>query len=244
MVAFTGEWSTSCAGQNTRFGCGSIAVHLNVRVAPRASANLEWKRVGVVYHAPDDSTEHTAIGNYSRTLAGGDEEWQVTVIVPSQLTIVVFDAWYQDGTGQTWVDDNQGELHVVNAGPAYNVVRAEPWLNTLALGETSVTGSISVQLADLDFDKQLELVATKDGWATTLRLGTGVTGDKNKFYWVEDFPFAPGRERWQIDLDLPGGTDHFEYAVVYRHGIVNGAKTYEFWDNNNGSNYHLERAVQ
>jgi hypothetical protein len=55
---------------------------------------------------------------------------------------------------------------------------------------------------------------------------------------VQDFPGSDGRERWEIDLDLPAdGATRFEYAVVYRHGIVNGAKTYEWWDNNGGANY-------
>ena len=39
------------------------------------------------------------------------------------------------------------------------------------------------------------------------------------------------------------GAARFEYAVVYRHGIVNGAKSYEFWDNNGGGNYRVEKQV-
>ena len=91
-------------------------------------------------------------------------------------------------------------------GRRYQIVRVEPWLNTVAVGASGVTGRLSVQLADLDYDKQLELVASKDDWQTTLRLGIGAPSDKNKVYWVEDFPYS-GRERWQIDLDLPGGAD-------------------------------------
>ncbi len=30
MVSYTGSWSSNCTGQNTRFGCGSVAVHLKV----------------------------------------------------------------------------------------------------------------------------------------------------------------------------------------------------------------------
>ena len=29
--------------------------------------------------------------------------------VPAWQTTVLFDGWYQDGTGHTWVDDNQGD---------------------------------------------------------------------------------------------------------------------------------------
>ena len=69
------------------------------------------------------------------------------------------------------------------------------------------------------------------------------SGDVNKWYWVEDFAWSPGRERWQIDLALPDSATTFEYAVVYRHGVVNGARTYDFWDNNYGANYKVEEVV-
>ncbi len=242
MVQYTGQWTQSCQS-NTRFGCGSVLVHITVRVRPAEHADLAWKRVGVVYRTPDDRTERTAVGSYATTLPSGDEEWRVSLLAPSSDAVLVFDAWYQDGAGKTWVDDNQGELHVINAGPAYQVVRVEPWLNSVAVGTNGVTGKISVQIADLDFDKELEVVATKDNWQTTLRFGMGPAGDKNKLHWVEDFTYAPGRERWEIDLDVPGGSDHFEYALVYRHGIVNGARTYEFWDNNGGGNYRVAAAI-
>ncbi|HTJ44013.1 MAG TPA: hypothetical protein VL463_18030 [Kofleriaceae bacterium] len=236
MVSYSGTWWSDCTA-NTRFGCGSMAVHLKLRVKPVANADINWKRVGVVYHAPDDPTERTAVGEYFTTYGDGTEEWHVTATIGAQQ-IMLFDAWYQDGAGGTWIDDNQGELHVVNPGPAYQVVRVEPWLNTATVGSSGVQGQLSVQVSDLDFDKQLELDCTTDGWKTVQRFGIGSPGEKNKWYWTEDFPYG-GRERWKIDLDLPGATTRFEYAVGYRHGVVNGAKSYEFWDNNGGVNYDI-----
>ncbi len=241
MVSFTGEWWSECSSNNTRFGCGGTSIHLKVRVQPVKHADLGWKRVGIVYKSPDDLTERTALGTYFATHADGSEEWQVTVTVPQYQNVLAFDAWYQDGKGSTWIDDNMGELHVINPGPAYQVVRVEPFNGTVSVGAGGVQGRISLQLADLDADKELELVGSNDGWQTVQSFGMGVAGDKNKLYWAEDFPYAPGRERWHIDLDLPGSADHFEYAVVYRHGIVNGARTYEFWDNNNGANWKVDR---
>ena len=244
MVSFTGHWYSECANGNTRFGCGEVAIHVFVRVRPVVSADLNWKRVGVVFKSPDDLTERTAVGGYRYTYPNGDEEWRVTVRVPQFQSVIAFDTWYQDGAGNTYLDDNEGELHVVNAGPAYQVVRVEPWLQTVTVADSGVKGKLSVQVADLDFDKQLELVATRDNWQTTLRFGIGKGGEPNKWYWVEDFANG-GRERWQIDLDLPGGTaERFEYAVGYKHGVVNNAKRYEFWDNNGGGNYRVERPPQ
>ena len=230
MVQFTGAWTSSCQ-YNTRFGCGSVLINLSVRVKPAEHADLSWKRVGVVYRSPEDLTERTAIGSYVTTNSDGDEEWRVSFTAPGTTPVVVFDAWYQDGAGNTFVDDNQGELHVVNDGPDTQVVRVEPWLSDAT--------KISIQVEDLDYDKQVEIVATKDNWQTTLHFGMGASGETNKLYWVEDLPYASGRERWQIDLDVPGGSDHFEYAAVYRHGVINGAHTYEFWDNNFSQNYSV-----
>lgn len=240
MVSFTGSSWTVCRYPNTRFGCGAIEMWIKVRVRPVSGADINWKRVGVVYHTPDDATERTAIGNYVTTWGNGDEEWHVPVLVSTSQKTVLFDAWYQDGAGHTYVDDNNGELHVANDGPSYNVVRVEPWRDTVVVTDTSVRGSISVQLADLDFDKQIELVATTDGWNTVQWFGIGQAGQKNKLYWAEDYQWS-GRERWQIDLDLATGGAQLEYAVVYRHGVVNNAKVYEFWDNNFGGNYTVVR---
>jgi hypothetical protein len=233
MVSYTGSYWSKCNAPNTRFGCGSVDIWVKLRVRPVAGADIAWKRVGVVYKNAADLTERTAIGNYFTTYANGDEEWHVPMSVPAFQTTVLFDGWYQDGTGETWVDDNQGELHVINDGPSYQVVRVEPWLNTVTVGASGVLGRISVQAYDLDYDKQIKLVGTTDGWATQFEL---------PLTWSEDLQFGT-RERWTVDIDRPGATGAFEYAVVYRHGIVNGAREYDFWDNNFGQNYRVEPVV-
>jgi len=236
MVAYNGDWWARCTS-NTRFGCGATAITLKLRVRPIANVDINWKKVGIVYHTPDDPTERTAVGSYFATYGDGTEEWQVTATIGA-TSVMLFDAWYQDGAGATWVDDNQGELHVINPGPGYQVVRVEPWLNTATVGADGVHGTISIQAADLDFDKVIELVGTTDGWQTVQHFGMGAAGDKNRTYWKEDLSYG-NRERWQIDLDLPGAATRFEYAVMYRHGVVNGARTSEFWDNNYGQNYAI-----
>jgi len=241
MVGYTGSHWQVCKQPNSRFGCGSIDIHIKLRVKPVAGADLAWKRVGIVFKSPADPTERTAVGSYVTTRGDGDEEWEVVANVPTWQTTILFDAWYQDGAGHTYLDDNQGELHVVNEGPDYQIVRAEPWLNTITVGDSGVQGRLSIQVTDLDWDKEIVLIASKDGWSTVQTFGIGQPGDTNKWYWVEDFPWGANRERWQIDLDLPGSADTFDFAVAYRHGVVNGAKVYEFWDNNGGANYHFDR---
>jgi hypothetical protein len=243
MVSFLGQTWTQCKLPNTRFGCGSYDVFIKLRVKPVVGADLNWKRVGVTYRSPYEAYDKTAVGYYFTTYANGDEEWHVPVNVPSSSTVLIFDAWYQDGNHHTFFDDNAGEFHIANAGTSFNVLRVEPWLNTVQVTSAGVQGKISVQLADLDFDKEVVLLATTDDWATVLEFGIGAAGEKNRFSWVEDFPWS-GFERWHIDLDLPGDVQTFQYAVGYRHGVRNGATRYEFWDNAYGANYRVERAPE
>ena len=74
--------------------------------------------------------------------------------------------------------------------------------------------------------------------AGDVAIGIGGADEHNKWFWVSD-EYA-GYEKWELSLliaeDIPED-GQFEYAIVYRHGVVNDAETYEFWDNNNGNNY-------
>jgi hypothetical protein len=240
MVQYTGGYWSQCLQPNTRFGCGNYEIFLKVRVRPVVGANLDAKRVGVVWKSPWDKIEKTAIGHYAGSAGNGDEEWHVPVSVQTWQKVILFDVWYQDGAGSTYYDDNQGELHVVNDGASTQVLSVESWRSTVTVGDDGVQGTLSLQLSDLDYDKQVVLVGTTDGWQTSFELGIGSAGDKNAWYWAEDYAWSD-RERWQIDLDLPGSADSFEYAVLYRHGVVNGARSYAFWDNNWGANYRVDR---
>ena len=239
MVSYLGGYWSECRNHNPRFGCSTYDIFVKLRVRPVASADLYWKRVGIEYRNPTTGSEKTAVGYYFASYDNGDEEWHVPVNVATWEDLFTFTAWYQDGALGTYYDDNNGEYHVINNDDSNQVVRTEPWLDSAILDESGVHGALSVQVADLDFDKQVALVATVDGWETVLELGMGAPGDRNAFYWVADL--SGGRERWAIDLDLPGDYQAFEYAVRYRHGVVNGATPYDFWANNLGHNYSLQR---
>ncbi len=235
MVSYQHDYWTSCRNMNPRFGCTDYDVFIKVRVRPVQGADLDWKRVGVQYRYPITGEEHTAVGYYFTTYDNGDEEWHVPVNVPLWLNLFTFTAWYQDGAAHTYYDDNNGEYHVINADDeSYHVVRAEPWRSTVEVTDSGVSGTLFTQLLDLDYDKQVKLVATVDGWNTVLEFDMGAPGDSNRWYWVEDLG---GFERWAIDLDIPGNHQALQYAILYRHGVVNGAWPYDFWDNNHGHDF-------
>ena len=241
MVKYFGQFWAECANPNTRFGCGSVDVILKLRVKPVQGANLDDKEVGVVYRNPFDNIEQTAYGYYFQTWDNGYEEWHVRVSLPSWRDFFTFDAFYRDGAYDTYYDDNQGEYHVINAGPDQQIIRVNTYNNTVAVDDTGVHGKVSLWVADLDYDKKIRMVATTDGWQNVLDFGMGAPGDKNSWHWVQD---VYGGELWEMDVDLPGSDiQAFEYAVQYQHGVVNDATAYGFWANNNGLNYRVERPV-
>jgi hypothetical protein len=235
MVAYTQSSWSQFRDCNTRGGCMTVDVFLKVRVKPVAGADLSKKRVGVVYRTA--GSQATAVGSYFTTLADGYEEWHVPVTLRAYGTSVfTFDAWYQDGLGNTFVDDNGGDLHPVAWYGSYSIIRTTYGMygNQVTLDEHGVKGTIGAYVADLEYQKEIALVYTTDGWQTS--------HEDKSWVWVEDY--GSELERWKIDVDIPGSFDKFEYALVYRHGGHNGGQRYEFWDNNYSQNYSVVRTRQ
>lgn len=223
---------TNCG---SRYGCSGLDVFIKLRVKPVAGANLDQKRVGVVYRTPGTSNLTTVTGSYFSTWGNGDEEWHIKLPFPMAFgqALISFNAWYQDGNGNTFYDDNSGELHPISIGTSPNAISQMGGFTNVTLDATGVHGAISARVADIDPDKQVAMVYTTDGWQTSHWLDVGA--GENQWHWVEDY--GADYERWQVDVNLPGSFSAFQYAIVYRHGVVNGATTYEFWDNNFGGNY-------
>jgi len=244
MVRFEGGYWHQFKDCSNRGGCQGVDVFVKVLVKPVESANLDTKRVGVLFQATNwqGNFDATASGQYYATREDGWEEWHVVIARRSyEPGYFAFTTWYQDGTGQTYYDDNNGEKHVAVYQGIYTVIRQD-WEHTLLqVGDEGVQGTISAILADIDYDKDLRLVWTTDGWQTTHESLMGSENNANEWYWMEDL--WTGQERWEIDVDIPGPVDTFEYAIVYKHGVVNNAKSYDFWDNNGGGNYHVARSV-
>jgi hypothetical protein len=239
MVSYLGAHWQEYSDCNFRGGCQTVRVFVKLRVKPVHGVDLAWKKVGVVYRASNGAIE-TALGRYFTTWSDGDEEWHVPVDLRAwQSSIFTFNAWYQDGRGHTFYDDNGGDLHAVTWSGNYAVVSQE-YPSQLTLDAGGVRGEIGLRVADLDYEKDLELVWSTDGWATVNRWGIGQAGEANRWSWAMDYGDA--YEQWKLRVELPGAFDQFEYAIVYRHGLAGGARRYEFWDNNWGRNYRVERS--
>jgi hypothetical protein len=230
MVSFYKESWFNYTDCGARGGCQGVDLFIKLRVKPVAGANLANKHVGVVYRKPGTTTLTSVNGTYFSTWGNGDEEWHVKVSLRSWENIISFNAWYQDGVGNTFYDDNSSELHAIAIGGNHPAI-SHLWQYTgIGVNENGVLGN-------LDFDKELALVYTTDDWQTANWMNMGA-GD-NQLHWIEDT--NSDFERWDVYVNLPGNFTHFKWAVVYKHGTANGATVYEFWDNTSGSNYQVSR---
>lgn len=239
MVRYSGETWMQQNDCNTRAGCMSIDVFLKLFVKPVAGASLDAKKAGVVIHEPGRAGQQTFEAKYVATGADGMEEWHVQVRQQKYAHpgVFLFTAWYEDGKGSTYFDDNQGEFHVNTWDGIWSVLRQDYYaVSGIRLDDSGLSGTVDLEVRDLDFDKDIRMVWTLDGWKTVNEFKIG-SESVNNWQWVGNS--YDGWQRWSIKLDWKGSFQKFEYAIVYKHGVVNGAQPYEFWLNNGGLNFSV-----
>ena len=113
----------------------------------------------------------------------------------------------------------------------------QDWGGTkITVSPADIKGNVSLVLTDLDYDKDVRIRYTTDDWKTQKEIPMGLRGQKNVVAY--DSKLGWGQERWVAELDLPAaGVSRLQYAIVYKHGTINGATPQEFWDNNGGQNF-------
>ena len=241
---YTIEPTCSVHSRGCSYGGVGTEVFIKVFIRPQAGANIDNKRVGVVYSGQVVGNEQTAMGYYFGTHGDGREEWHVPIRIPVTYPgWLRINAFYQDGmpdrpsfTGDTWYDDNNGELHPVPYSGHRAIISHSD--RDLLVDDTGVHGHIAANIADVDFDKEIGMVFTTDGWQTVEEMTMG----EGPNHWMWETDFHEFGERWRVEVQLDReGVDRIEYALYYRHGIVNNAVRYEFWDNNYGGNHSAER---
>jgi hypothetical protein len=229
QISYYNEYWRDLSACNSRYGCMAITVFIKVRIKPNPAADISYKKVGVVYKELGKPDPITAVGYYFARHGDGWEEWHVPVKSTAYQGTFTFGTWYEDGASNTYYDDNSGELYALTWKEPYNdfTTLSLDYAGTSArFTATGVSGTLSFNVEDLDYDKELTLQISTDGGTTWSSLGMGAAGDKNKVYWSADL--SQDFERWKVDLDLPGSFPSFRYRLVYRHGIVGGARPVEF----------------
>lgn len=243
MVRYAGSTWHEFTNCGSRGGCMGVDVWVKLIVRPQSGADLNQKRVGLEYRTADTSGQ--SIARYFTTYQSGPdagmEEWHAKVYLRTwEMPVFTFNAWYQDGREHTYFDDNDGELHAASYRGEQAAI--QHYETNLEVTSSGVRGKISIVVADLDFDKQIEMVYALDGWQDPApTLGMGEPNEKNRWHWVGDL--WNGYERWEMDVDLPGDYRTFEYAIVYKHGVKGQARPYAYWANGGGKNYIVHRAL-
>ncbi len=230
-----------------RGGCQAAEILLHVRVRPQPNVDLSCKRVGVIYRREGPSNAPlTSFDSTYQGFSDGFEDWHVKVRLDNLWrdgTLLNLNAWYQAGDvcqGNTFYDDNAGDLHAVPALGARPVWFMYPNSDDLTFSNTGVVGKLKFRVANLDFNKQLELHYTVDGVNWSI-IRNGAEGEPNRLYYAETIGMWGNDdwELWQADVVLPpASSGELRFAIGYTHAS-SGAKPQVFWDNNAGNDYHL-----
>ena len=221
QVHFYKEYWRDLSSCNSRFGCRSITVFIKLRVKPTIGADLSKKKVGVVFREIGRADPVTAVGSYFATHGDGYEEWHVPVKSDAFRGTFLFTAWYENGAGGTYYDDNDGQRYAISWRDVdWQTVAQDYAASTARFDATGVHGPLVFVVQDLDFTKALKLIYSTDNWVTSRELPMGAAGSPNLLYWKNDID--QDFERWQVDLDLPGSFTGFEFRLVYRHGTGGG----------------------
>jgi hypothetical protein len=240
MVRYLGEPWMQTGPCNERFCQSSLL--FKVLVKPQSGANLSNKKVGAVWRYPGESQENTVWGTFFSTRDDGLEEWHVSLDRAYWYSGILVNAVYQDGKGATFFDDNEGAFHVAmlpGQTPISSTATDSGFQPTLFVDDQGVHGTVDINIPNLAFDKDIELVYTTDGWNTKHTMTIGDPKADNVVFWVQGFGT---REQWRAKINLPGDFQQFEYACVYRHAAnVPNAQVYEFWDTFPGSNHIVKR---
>jgi hypothetical protein len=221
VVRFTGEidsFGASCIPGHV--SCSEVDILLTLRVTPRPGS--VDARAGVVWRAID-GREGTTVSEGFSLDASGDEIHRVRIRMPAGTELLAFTAWYQpEAYGETFYDDNDGELHLF---VDRNMIHLEYDPESPTFDVDRVHGTLRVIVADIDFDKEVELVWSTDGWVTEHRFGLATEAERetgatlNRFLWAGDYAAVPFYDRFEIELDVPvdESVESFEYALVFRH---------------------------
>jgi len=204
------------------------------------------KSVGLVYNI-DNSGWETANAYYVSTLDNGRELWDFSLTLFEDpygeypASRLVQFALFMDANGESyWDNNNNGDYFLSTWGGEQ--VYSNVVLGTQPLGVSyghfgsvypaGTVLTVSMDVKNLSYHKNLQLVYTTDNWATVKTAPAYFRST-----------LANGAERWEaspvIDQYIKGSsnntyTEEVKFCVAY---TVNGVT---YWDNNKGENYTLK----
>jgi hypothetical protein len=194
--------------------------------------NLAYDKQVAIHVNNQDGTWVDLPAQYVGPADDGREVWRASTQYSSSNNVaprdLEFVAMYTVN-GQTYWDNNNGQNYFLgqNEGTLLhgtNVLAANSYLSS----DGYFTVSVDVQ--NLAYDKQVKIVYTPDNWATVREAFASYSYGYTYAYAYVPSPNANGVERWTLSLPNTGA-QNIQFAVAY---TVNGQTS---WDNNFGHNY-------
>jgi hypothetical protein len=168
---------------------------------------------------------------YVRSVAGNHEVWEAYTNSGFDRFAVSYQA-----NGQTHWDNNAGlDYTIASDGiTLYNDVQILQWGSPALYGSTPYLW-VAVNLQNLGFEKQVDVVYTTDGWHTVKTSPLAYNASQYYGYGSAPSPNAAGVEYWTGAIAVDASAPRVEYAIAYE------AADETHWDNNFGSNYVVQR---
>ncbi|MFT3767450.1 MAG: carbohydrate-binding protein [Minicystis sp.] len=239
-IISSAEWSLA-AGEVSLLYARSITSTKYGRSAQNATIdilvqNLSYQKDVAAHLRGADGTWSDVSASYLRPADANREVWRITLQRNSwdgNNPLDLLFALRYTVNGQTYWDNNSGQNYAVGADQGSLLVGEDVYVSNAADVAMPYNNTLSgsVTLKNLAYAKQVTVVYTVDGWATTRTAAASYS----PYFWYGAYssasnPNALGAEEWSYTLDVSGGST-LEYAVAY---TVNGVT---YWDNNFGHNY-------
>mgnify|MGYP001171482110 CR=1 FL=1 len=210
-------------------------------------ANLAYDKKVYVHHKMADGTWEDFELSYVSSIGNNTELWSYNYEFAGYSNPYMDKSFGDEFVlkyvvnGQTYWDNNSGANYrmgnndgMLFANDLFVSTDLKGTYCYLYPGQTSSSFYVVVDVKNLAYDKQVNIVYTTDGWKTTQTTPLQYTST----YAISSggyvtSPNVFGVERWIKTISLPTTVNNIEFAVSYK---VNGQ---EYWDNNFGKNHKI-----
>ncbi len=201
--------------------------------------NLAYQKQVTIYHATNNGTWVDIPLTYQQSIENNEEIWVGEVAPDTQYYADEFVVKYTVD-GVTYWDNNNGTNYSMPLSiGAYLAPEVEAFVDNYYTRFYGNYFAINVDVRrDYGAVGTVEVVYTTDNWATTQTASLSY----QRYFRVgyADYIQSPNQfdiDKWETSVNVGPGVNSIQYAVVYK---VAGQ---EYWDNNFGKNYTINKVV-
>ncbi len=199
--------------------------------------NLAFKKEVAIHHATYNGNWIDIPLTYQQSINNDEEIWVGEVAPDTEIYSDEFAVKY-NVNGQTYWDNNNGTNYsmLVNMG-AYLASEIEVFVDSFYTRFTGSYFAINVDARrNYGSAGAVEVVYTTDDWVTTKRASLSY----QRYFRVgyAHYIQSPNQfdiDKWETSVQVDPSVNSIEYAIVYKTGGE------EYWDNNFGKNYVINK---